>query len=176
MPSESGLIRCFHAAHIAGEYPKSNVIIALPADSLYEEASIIKMKKELVIRGVDSLKIHLEYQGKNTRAQALNIYQMCTSPNTDTVVIVTSPEHMLRSVKAFRKAGFKNIGGVAAFEYALESDMYFDDEELGGDKLLIPDIGDNINIRYRFWTHLEYNILIIREFCALAYYRIRGWI
>ena len=34
----------------------------------------------------------------------------------------------------------------------------------------------DINLRYRFWTHLKYEILIIREFSALTYYKLSGWI
>lgn len=176
MPSESSLIRCYHAAHLAYNYPEAKVIIALPADSLNEDASIIKMQNELLMRGVDSSSFYLEYQGRNTRAQALNIKSMCKSLVKDTFVIVTSPEHMLRSIKTFRKAGYKNIGGYAAFEYAIESDITFEDKILGGNRKYVPKIGKNINLRYRFWTHLEYNVLILREFCAIAFYKIKGWI
>jgi uncharacterized SAM-binding protein YcdF (DUF218 family) len=91
------------------------------------------------------------------------------------ILIVTSPEHLYRSVLAFRKAGFKKVDGLPAFEQAIESDISFSARRLGGSKL-VPDIGDNITLRYQFWTQLHYEILVIREWLALGYYRISGWI
>lgn len=176
MPSESGLIRCYHAANLANKFPNARIIIALPADTITEESSIQKMKHELIIRDIDSMRITYETQGKNTRAQALHVLSICTSPEKDTLVLVTSPAHMLRSMKTFKKAGFINIGGFSAFEYAIETDIVYDDSKLGGNKRYIPKIGKNINLRYRFWTHLKYEIVVLRECFALAYYQIRGWI
>ena len=176
MPSESGLIRCYHTAVLANGYPDSKIIIALPADSLTSESSIMKMRQELILRGVDSNRIYLEFRGKNTRGQALNCIEMNVFDRGDTTYIVTSPEHMLRSIKTFKKAGYNNITGYPAFEYAIESDLKFEDEKLGGRKGVTPDIGGNINIRYRFWTHLKYEILIVRECSAFIYYKLRGWV
>lgn len=176
MPSESGLIRCYHTSTLAKNYPEAYIIIALPADTLTSESSIMKMREELMLRGIDSTRIFLEYNGRNTRGQAINCMNMNTSNTEDTIYLVTSPEHMLRSLKTFRKAGYKHIGGYPAFEYAIESNLEFEDDKLGGKKGLTPDIGGNINVRYRFWTHMTYEILIIREFSAMAYYKLRGWI
>jgi hypothetical protein len=91
-------------------------------------------------------------------------------------LLVTSPEHMRRAVLVFRKVGFTRINALPAFENALEADLVFKDDELGGNKLPIPDIGGNISVRYQFWNHLKYEILIAREMTALSYYKLRGWI
>ena len=82
---------------------------------------------------------------------------------------------MRRSMLCFRKAGFEDIGGCPAFEYAIETDMTAIKDDLGGNRL-IPGINRSISLRYRFWTHLKYEVLIFREYFALAYYKLKGWI
>jgi len=91
------------------------------------------------------------------------------------ILIVTSPEHLYRAVRAFRKAGFMLVDGVPAFESAIESDITFNDRLLGGRKWL-PSIGKNITLRYQFWTQLHYEQLILREWLAIVYYKLEGWI
>ena len=83
---------------------------------------------------------------------------------------------MRRAVLVFKKAGFKNVNALPAFENALEADLFFKDEDLGGNKLPVPEIGNHTSVRYQFWNHLKYEILIAREMAALGYYRLRGWI
>jgi hypothetical protein len=83
---------------------------------------------------------------------------------------------MRRSVLVFRKVGFTRINALPAFENALEADLAFRDDELGGNKKFIPNIGGNTSVRYQFWNHLKYEILIARELAALSYYWLRGWI
>jgi hypothetical protein len=83
---------------------------------------------------------------------------------------------MRRAVLCFQKAGFEKVNGLPAFENALEADLTFTDDELGGNKTGVPDVGKSINARYQVWNHLKYEILIAREIAALSYYRLRGWI
>ena len=92
------------------------------------------------------------------------------------ILLVTSPEHMRRSVLCFHKVGFEKVGALPAFENAVEADLSFNDDELGGNKVLMPDVGQSINMRYQLWNHLKYEILIVRETVALIYYKMRGWI
>jgi len=91
------------------------------------------------------------------------------------ILIISSPEHMYRAVLAFRKVGFARVDGLPAFENAIESGLAFDDRLLGG-KSWMPGIGKNITLRYRFWTQMHYEQLIIREWVAIAYYWLNGWI
>ena len=46
----------------------------------------------------------------------------------------------------------------------------------GGNKTLLPNVGSNTSVRYQFWNHLKYEIMIAREMTALTYYKLRGWI
>ena len=132
------------------------------------------MKKELELRGINPELIRFENEGTNTRAQALNCQGLVKMQSS--ILLVTSPEHMRRSVLCFQKAGFEKVNALPAFENAVEADLSFDDDKLGGNKTLVPDIGESINMRYQLWNHLKYEILIAREMVALAYYKLRGWI
>jgi uncharacterized SAM-binding protein YcdF (DUF218 family) len=132
---------------------------------------------ELVAKGIAPERILYEQVGTNTRSQALQLQKFNSEYITNKLVLlVTSPEHMRRAVMVFRKAGFKNVYALPAFESAIEANLFFEDDQLGGDKLLVPDIGGNTTVRYQFWNHLKYEILIAREMAALGYYWLRGWI
>jgi len=78
-------------------------------------------------------------------------------------------------VLTFKKAGFLRVDGVPAFEAAIESDITFNDRMLGG-REWIPGVGGNLSVRYHFWTQLRYEELMIREFLAIFYYQLKGWI
>jgi uncharacterized SAM-binding protein YcdF (DUF218 family) len=101
-----------------------------------------------------------------------SVHQLMSS---SAILIVTSPEHLTRAVLTFKKAGFLKVDGVPAFEAAIESDITFNDEILGGRKW-IPGVGENLSIRYHFWTQLRYEELMIREFLAIFYYKLKGWV
>jgi uncharacterized SAM-binding protein YcdF (DUF218 family) len=179
IPSETGLMRCWYTAEAAKQFPFAKVIVALPGDTADSLSSVNRMKTELILRGVARERILIEDSGTNTRAQALRILAM-TPPFMGRgpgggVLLVTSPEHLYRAVLTFEKAGFQNVSGIPAFESDVESDFSFSARKLGGRKW-VPDVGENITLRYRFWTQLHYEILILREYMAIAYYRVMGWI
>ena len=177
MPSQSNLIRAYYAARLSKYAPSAKVIIALPGNLRKPESSINLMKKELILHGVDSTLIMFEPLGRNTRAQAMNIMHIPGILGKDKYsVIVTSPEHLYRAWRVFKKAGLDSLGGVPAFDNPNESDITFEDSLLGGRKGLIPGIGSNLTVRYNFWTQLNYEVLVLREYAAIAYYRVKGWI
>ncbi|NQU51934.1 MAG: YdcF family protein [Bacteroidetes bacterium] len=174
MPSQSALMRSWYVEKAAKSFPKANIIIAMPGDLEDSLSTPQLMKKELEIRGINSEKIRFEAEGTNTRAQALNCQRLVKMQAS--ILLVTSPEHMRRSVLCFQKAGFEKVNALPAFENAIEADLSFDDDKLGGKRNLVPDVGNNINMRYQLWNHLKYEILIAREMVALTYYKLRGWI
>ncbi len=176
MPSESGLMRCYYAAKVANHFNRAKVIIALPGDTADSESSVIGMKKELVLRGIEPQRIFFENSGTNTRSQALNIFQKYSEfTASPAILLISSPEHLHRAVLSFRKAGFLRVDGVAAWERAIESDINFSGRLLGG-RRMIPDIGENLALRYEFWTQMNYELIILREWFALGYYQLKGWI
>ena len=177
MPSESNLIRAFFVFRAATESPESLIVISIPGNASDSNSTARLVANELIIKGIESKRILYEELGTNTRAQALNLQQFNSEKLTNkSILIVTSPEHMRRAILVFKKAGFMNLSALPAFENALEANLIFKDDELGGNKLPIPDIGSHISLRYQFWNHLKYEILIARELAALGYYKLRGWI
>lgn len=174
MPSESNLMRSWYTGKAAQSFQEANVIIAMPGNLSDSLSTPRLMEKELELRGIGHERILFEDKGTNTRAQALNCKEIIKIQQP--VLLVTSPEHTRRAVLCFRKAGFEKVNALPAFENAVEADLSFTDDELGGNKTLVPDVGQNISVRYQVWNHLKYEILIARESVALAYYKLRGWI
>ncbi len=173
IPSESGLMRSYKVAEASKKYPKAKLIVALPGEVDDSTSSINLMRHEIISRGIDSLKILIEPEGTNTRMQAIKVSKML---NFDAnILIVTSPEHMYRATRVFIKAGLKNTGGEPAFEEAIESALSYNDDELGGNKYIL-DVGNNTQLRYQFWNHFKYQIIVYREYFAIAYYKLKGWI
>ncbi len=169
MPSQDGLIRTYYGAEAAKRFPNAKIIIALPynqgEDSLQQ---LDLMAKELIVKGVDSTKISYEPLGFNTHSQAVNIGKMLEKKKgTIPVLIVTTPEHMYRTVKTFQKAGFENIGGMPAFENPIQEEKLENEKEM-------KDV--SLSFRYNMWSYLYYELLVIREYLAIGYYKVRGWI
>lgn len=177
IPSENGLIRAYYTAHIAARYPEAMVIVAAPGAKGDSLGDPVRISQELILRGVSPATIRLAMEGKNTRGQAMEVGRIIPSSMHDSLqlVLVSSPEHIKRAVLAFRKCGFKHVGGLPAFESSLQMDLTFEDKDLRGNPLA-PPIGESLQVRYQFWNHLKYEILIAREYFALVYYKIRGWI
>ena len=177
MPSESNLMRAFFVFKAATEAPESQIIISIPGNPADSSGTARLVADELIRKGIDQQRILFEELGTNTRSQAIQLQQFNVEKLTEkSILLVTSPEHMRRAVLVFKKAGFTKVSALPAFENAIEADLFFEDDKLGGDKLLVPDIGDNTAVRYQFWNHLKYEILIAREMAALGYYWLRGWI
>lgn len=174
MPSPDGLMRCFFTAEIANMYPGSKIIIAIPADTAKEENSPeLLMAVELKLRDIDSNRILYETGGYSTRTQSVNIFNLLGKEAADSLAlwIVTSPEHMFRSVAAFRKVGFPKVGGASSFEEDIKESLLVkkrtknEKQELRG-----------LSVRYNMWNYLKYEIIVLREYCAIAYYKLKGWI
>jgi uncharacterized SAM-binding protein YcdF (DUF218 family) len=171
MPSPEDLMRTYFAAQAAMETPDSRVVVSFPRDtSLHEVSPELLMADELMMRGVDSSRILFERKGYSTYTQALNVRKVIGSLRPDTLVIriVTSPEHMLRATSVFRKAGFGSVGGSPAFEKAIEEEKLIKGLHRKSEKRFL-------NIRYNLWTYLKYEITVFREFCAIGYYKLKGW-
>ena len=167
MPSPDGLIRCYYGAKAAKQFPNTDIIIAHPLDSgkdsLYQ---VNLMKHELKIRRINPQRINQATKGVNTYTQAKEIARL-TNPNYSNLLIITSPEHMYRAIKTFEKAGFKNVGGQASFDTPIDEIHLKNKEEL-------KEV--NLNMRYNMWSYLQYEIMVLREYTAITYYWLKGWI
>ncbi|MBP6403078.1 MAG: YdcF family protein [Bacteroidia bacterium] len=172
-PGESNLMRAYYALKAAKAYPHAALILALPGMSSDSTSSVFLFRKYLIEQGLDSTRIRLECKGKNTRGQCLEIYPMVNMYKP--ILVISSPEHLRRSVKCFRKLGFYHVNGLPAFEKAIEADLFFVDKKLGGRKIPGTDVGSNLQVRYQFWTHLRYEVIVMREYLAIFYYKLKGW-
>ncbi len=173
IPSESGLMRTYYAAEVAKTYNKAHIIVTMPGDTIDTTSACYLMKKELIIRGIETNRVSFENVGTNTRSQAQEVKKMIKG--NPSLVVITSPEHIYRSLATFHKIGLTNATGHAAFEKPVEASFLFEDDELGGNNI-VPNIGNNTQIRYQFWSHLKYQIIVYREYTAIAFYKLKGWI
>jgi uncharacterized SAM-binding protein YcdF (DUF218 family) len=174
MPSESNLMRSWFTEKAARSFPSARVLIAMPGDTADSQSTPRLMADELAIRGLDKKRIVYENKGTNTRAQAIYCSEMLNP--SEAVLLVTSPEHTRRAVLCFQKTGFRLVYALPAFEHATEADLTYKDEELGGRKIITPDVGESTSVRYQVWNHLKYEIIFARELAATVYYKLRGWI
>lgn len=166
MPSPDGLIRTYYAAEVAAKFKKAEIIIALPYNDDDRFYQLRLMAHELILRGIDSSRISYEPMGFNTRSQAVQIAKRYEKHKaTLTLLLITSPEHVYRSIKTFQKAGFTNIGGLAAFEHPVDEDKVKDKENSSDTRVRSLDLR----------SYLHYELLALREYCAIFYYKLKGW-
>ena len=160
IPSESGLMRTYHAARFAAGRTGVICVVSLPCDVAPELGSVGRMRDELVLRGVPRAAVLMEYRGRDTREEAVNIRALLGREALDApIVVVTSPPHVRRALLCFRKVGFGNATGLPAQSADVEAD-----------------IGAHSLWRYGFWGNLEYEVKVLRELIALFQYKVKGWI
>jgi uncharacterized SAM-binding protein YcdF (DUF218 family) len=172
IPSPDDLMRVYYTAGAWKEAEQAKVIVAFPADtSLHEDSPELLMAGELKMRGVDSTMILFECFGYSTRTQALNILGMLGKENAAnlTLRIITSPEHMYRAIRTFRKVGFYQAGGTPTFEKVIAEEKLMKGVNRRKEKT-------GLTLRYRIWSYMVYEIIVVREFMAIVYYKVRGWI
>ena len=169
MPSPSGLMRCYYGAEKALLYPEAKIIIALPSSEEDSSKQLHLMAHELVLKGVDTNRIQFAKKGFNTRSQALEIATILTE-KSETILIVSSPEHMFRCIASFKKIGFNRVGSNPAFEKP-NSEKELKDKSSDKDKRI-----KNLTLRYNLWSYMQYEIIVLREYLAISYYWLKGWI
>jgi uncharacterized SAM-binding protein YcdF (DUF218 family) len=168
MPSGPELLRLHRAAEVAGEWPNAALAVVHPGDP----AALNAMVDELVLRGVARSRIVPVNEGDNTRAQALVVVRTVAHGQ---VAVVTAPENMYRSVLAFRKAGPATVCGVPAWDHAMYYAFAYGHRQIGG-KDWVPNVSDAPGLRYTWWNYLKLEVTVLREWVAIAYYRLNGWI
>lgn len=170
-PGSESLLRCYFTALAAHDFPEAQIIVAFPADSLnFEKSDHYLMIKELQQRGIDSIRIKSEINGYNTYSQAVNISQMI--PFDHSLMLITSPVHTYRSVKTFEKQGFKDVRVMGTTEGYTEVDLFLSKADREK-KIKSPDA--NPSFRYNIWSFLQYEIAVLREWTAIVWYKIRGY-
>ncbi|MBK5285427.1 MAG: YdcF family protein [Bacteroidia bacterium] len=171
MPEGENLIRLFYTIQAARTYPESNLILAQSIDTAVSNY----MRTELIHHNIDSSRIYIESNGTNTRGQALAVSVDYYDILNKKVLLVTSPLHMKRAVKVFRRLGFRNVGGESSFAQSVFPDLTYNHLKIGG-KRYLPDVSASLKIRYNFWNYFSIEISCLREFSAMFYYKLNGWI
>ena len=168
MPSESNLMRLYYCSNMSVIYD-CPVTIVHPYDSVCHA----KMEDFLVKQGVTNTITH-DTIGTNTRSQVLGLKDNYAELLDIPIAVVSSPEHIRRTIKCFKKEGFTNIIGIPAAEGTVDFNLSLDDQILNGN-INLPNI-ESTKIRYTFWNYLQLEIVVFREYFALMYYKIKGWI
>ncbi|HMM11387.1 MAG TPA: YdcF family protein [Bacteroidales bacterium] len=172
VPGHHSLLRCWYAAKAAEELPEAQLIVALPADSNATNTDHQRMIDELVMRGIARQRILSEKKGRNTHVQAINIRKIVNDTDSR-LLLITSPEHMYRSILTFRKAGFSKVNGLPTFESAFDDSLLIDSNSSKGRRL---NAEQNLDLRYNMWSYLQYQIIVLREYAAIAWYKLNGYI
>lgn len=177
IPSESGLTRTWQTAHEAARFPKARVLVAMPYEPGENATNRSAVQQELILRGISEYRISQEGEGRYTREQALLVRKMCEGREDKIrLLIVTSPEHVRRSVLAFRKAGFANVRGRGVLNQELKAELLYGEEFDPFKPSADSVVGHNLTLRYRFWDNLVIEVKVARELAALVYYKAKGWI
>jgi uncharacterized SAM-binding protein YcdF (DUF218 family) len=170
MPSGPELRRLQEAATLADRWPRAAVLVVHPGDPAVLDA----MAGELRLRGVSPDRIQLLNEGDNTRAQALAVQQRVEGRYTS-LALVTAPENTYRSVLGFRKAGQASVCGAPAWDHAMFHEFDYAHEAIGG-RVWAPDVSGAPALRYTWWNYLKLEVTVLREWVAIAYYWLNGWV
>lgn len=187
IPGESGLMRTFYAAQAAAQYPRADVLVAMPLGAAQSDASRAYLA-ELRLRGVAGQRLRILDGGRNTREQALRLAEHLAgkSPRPH-VLVVSSPEHVRRTAACIRKAFAEqnieiHLSALPAFPLSIEDSVPArpgDSADAGSApaaRAADPDPGVSWRLRYSLWTNFRYTADSLREGAALLYYRLRGWV
>lgn len=176
IPSETGLVRSWKTAEAAHLFPDARVLVAMPDDG--RETPEQGIEAELRLRGVAPERLRREARGRNTREQAVECLKLIRAEFPEPVVIglVTTPEHMTRVWRSFRKAGAEQLVGFPAWPEAIEVDMSYRASDLGGTAVIGNLVGGSDLIKYRFWDNLILLLRCARETAAIVYYQTMGWL
>lgn len=158
IPSPTMLMRAYKAAEESHINPRAKIIISHKTEPPLKNSTIWTIRNELIQRGVPSKSIILETRAQSTSDHAKYIKEArIGDPANDKYLLVTSPVHIRRSVMAFEAAGFRYI-------FAAPATSYITKEDRGGGQYF----------RYDFWSSLTLSVEALREFTAIAYYKILG--
>ena len=135
------------------------MILVHPEDSLCQA----EMTRLLHQGGIDDILYMTE--GSNTRSQGLGAQASHPELANEQILVVTSPEHVRRTVKCLKKVGFTN--GYTArrpIPPPFDFDLSLKKQKLGGNNG-VPSV-ESVKMRYTFFNYLKLEITCIREYLA----------
>ena len=187
IPGESGFSRTYFGAQAALRNPQAEVLIAMPLGTNESFASRAYLD-EFRLRGVAGERVRILAGGRNTREQALRLAEaLSEQTHFIRVLIVSDPYHIRRTAACVRKAFADNhlkvrLDGLPVFPLSIEAPLEFIARDLDAPgpgpaaRAAIPDIGSSLRFRYNLWVNFSYTQAVLREYTALLYYRLRGWL
>ncbi|HZR25042.1 MAG TPA: YdcF family protein [Vicinamibacterales bacterium] len=114
----------------------------------------VTMQKMFISLGIPDSRIVVETKSQNTHDEAVIVASMLPSLGADSVILVTSADHMRRSVGSFRAAGVTVTPAIA------------------------PDPGFDVSVWNKIvpTEHgLDYSSEVLHEFGGIPLYWLRGW-
>ncbi len=126
---------------------------ARPSRDLFPES--IVMRDALVVLGVPASHVVLESESRNTHDEATLIAPMLRQMHAETFVLVTSEQHMRRSLGTFRRVGLNPIPAIAL-------DPFESSEPTWRSYVPTP-------------QGLDFGGEVAHDYIGLVYYSLRGW-
>jgi uncharacterized SAM-binding protein YcdF (DUF218 family) len=113
------------------------------------------MARSLKLLGVPEDRVVQEGQSRNTHDHTVNVPPLLAERDVKQFVLVTSRQHMARSLRAFRKAGFDPVPSSPEFFVGR---------------------GDMVSRVLPTQSALEASTAMMYDVLAMLYYRARGWV
>jgi uncharacterized SAM-binding protein YcdF (DUF218 family) len=147
-------LRALEAARVYRLLDRPWVIVSgsLGSDSPSEA---VPMRRSLTLLGVPAERILEEGKSRNTHDHALYVPRLLAERGITQFVLVTSRQHMARSLRAFHAAGLDPVPS---------SPEFFVPRDDGALSKIIPSE-----------SALEASTSMLYDVFAMVYYRIRGW-
>ncbi|MFA9392995.1 MAG: YdcF family protein [Prolixibacteraceae bacterium] len=175
-PSSELLMRLWYTSKLANKYPETKVVLTTPGNFSDSTSTVFQMYAYLIDEGISADRILIDSVGLNTRHQALMVFEMFNAGELlEPMIVVSSPTHVYRAVRSFQKVGFTQVSGVPSTDIELETKLQLNGHQIGAADYL-PDVGNSISLRYKFWEYLQSEIIVTREYVAISYYWLQGWI
>lgn len=191
IPGETGLIRVWHAAEVARQFPEARVYLALPKAA---EGAREAYLRELEVRGVERWRVTVLGDGNDTYHQAEAAAKAFSTglERGAGVVVVTSPEHEYRVVACLRRMGVtRRLWACPAYSRSLDDPhgvgtemrispatlelTVVEAEVAAEDEGAMVRAGRNRRAD-RVRRNLDASQRVLDEALSLAAYRFRGWL
>jgi len=114
-----------------------------------------QMANALAMAGIPADRIVIDAEAKTTHDHPRTVGPLLTARHVTRFVIITSPMHMRRSLRVFRKQGFDPVGSASVLQ----------SEQLASRPLFLPNDDSTLLSNQALY-----------EYAALVVYRWRGWI
>lgn len=112
-PSRILKYRIEKAAEYLREHPDARVVVSGGKGEDEGISEALAMRTGLIQRGIDESRIDMETESTSTK-ENLEFSKQYLDIEKQNIVIVTTDFHVLRAVRIAKKAGYKNVEGLAA--------------------------------------------------------------